>query len=489
MKFLATVILSTVLIFTTSRSTAQIDPVLAADLQNMLDTSITKYGLEGVEMTVILPGECSWTGVSGYATSPTDPVDTNRYWHWASVTKAFTGAVVLQLYDDGIIDIDDPIGNYWNAKIKGLTSQNGLSIVDSLMPLRHFLNHTTNIPNTWYNGSNMWGHVFDSNCSVWTLDSVLNPLYWEDPNPIPFDPNQNHQYVAWNNYVILGLLVEAVTGNSLSVEMQNRVFTPLGLSNSYLAVNGINMQTLNGSYNNTFNNSIACRDDYMSTRGGSSWLISSSKETASFMRALHNDQIISSGIMTQAREKTQGPPFWPTGTFPCIGDYTIYYGLGSEIAEIYPFNSNDTLRLYGHGGNGIHSSGTWHLLDSNITVSLVSNDYSQLSTYNTGQLLSDVFCHLFGNISPGTCITSISETDMSSFSIYPNPGSGMLQIELTNNGIADRVEILSIEGKMVREFLNVNSKLSVPTEDLPRGVYLVRVFTESGWSVSRWVKQ
>ncbi|HEX5002674.1 MAG TPA: serine hydrolase domain-containing protein [Bacteroidia bacterium] len=147
-------------------SQAQVDSALAAGFQSIIDNHMSLYGIEGVEATMIMPGGCEWTGGSGYATSPHDPVDTTRFWHFASTTKALTGMVMLQLIDAGVVNIDDPVGLHWNAKIKSIQSINNIPVVDSLMTIRRLLNHTTNIKNTWYSGSNLWTDVFDTTCTV-----------------------------------------------------------------------------------------------------------------------------------------------------------------------------------------------------------------------------------------------------------------------------------------------------------------------------------
>jgi hypothetical protein len=211
---------------------------------------------------------------------------------------------------------------------------------------------------------------------------------------------------------------------------------------------------------------------------------------ARFIRAFHTSQLVSPVLMDQVHQKAPGPPFWPGGTFPCLGDFEMYYGYGTEIAEIYLFNSSDTLRVYGHGGNGLGNSGTFHSPDSSITISVTTNDYSNSAGFGTGQVLSEIFCLLFGNITPGTCLTGVEETTGSSgVSLYPNPGSEQMVVKMSNGSISERIEILTIDGKLLYEYQNVSAELEISTRDLTEGVYLVRVFTDDGWVVSRWIKQ
>ena len=62
---------------------AQISPAtLVKDLQNILDSNRVNFGLQGAEITLILPNGQLHTAVSGYASNINDTVDTLRNWHF-----------------------------------------------------------------------------------------------------------------------------------------------------------------------------------------------------------------------------------------------------------------------------------------------------------------------------------------------------------------------------------------------------------------------
>ncbi|MDQ3427955.1 MAG: beta-lactamase family protein, partial [Gemmatimonadota bacterium] len=133
----------------------------------------------------------------------------------ASITKTFTATVVLQLVEEGRLSLDDKL----EAFITGIP--NGAEIT-----LRQVLNMTAGIYN-------------------YVLDPLIAVDYAADPL-LPFTPQQAVDIVrahdeadfapgaevrySDSNYVLLGLIVEQVTGQPVSAEITDRILVPLGLT-------------------------------------------------------------------------------------------------------------------------------------------------------------------------------------------------------------------------------------------------------------------
>lgn len=130
-----------------------------------------------------------------------------------SVTKSFTVTVLLQLVDEGLVSLDDPIGDY--------------------LPTIH------NPEATLEELANMTSGIFNYSEDPDFLDLFLNDLTraWTEPeliqvaiNNLPyFAPGADWRY-SNTNTVALGMVIEQVTGNSLAQEMERRIFQPLQLS-------------------------------------------------------------------------------------------------------------------------------------------------------------------------------------------------------------------------------------------------------------------
>src|SRR3954447_8789363 len=149
-------------------------------------------------------------GAAGYADRSTHtPMRVADRWRIASLTKAFVATVALQLEAEGRLDIDDPVQKFLPDVVP-----NG-----SVITLRELMNHTSGLFN--------YTDAADAAdfARAWSPAELLARALAHPPN---FPPGTNRSY-SNTNYVVLGLLVEAVTGKTLAQVLQQRIFTPLGL--------------------------------------------------------------------------------------------------------------------------------------------------------------------------------------------------------------------------------------------------------------------
>lgn len=131
-------------------------------------------------------------------------VDADRPWHTASLAKVFTAAAVLQLVDDGSIDLDGPIADYVDFP------------VSDQITVRHVLGHKSNIRDTR-----------PVQCSDQTRVEEVIELAG-----LPTEPSDTTDY-SNSNYVLLGLAIGSVTGQDPGDYIRDNVFTPLGMSSTY----------------------------------------------------------------------------------------------------------------------------------------------------------------------------------------------------------------------------------------------------------------
>ncbi len=131
-------------------------------------------------------------------------VDADRSWNTASLAKVFTAAAVLQLVDDGSIDLDGPIADYVDFP------------VSDQITVRHVLGHKSNIRD-----------VMPVQCNDETrVAEVIEKA------GVPTEPSDTTDY-SNSNYVLLGLLIGSVTGQDPGDYIRDTVFTPLGMSSTY----------------------------------------------------------------------------------------------------------------------------------------------------------------------------------------------------------------------------------------------------------------
>jgi D-alanyl-D-alanine carboxypeptidase len=136
-----------------------------------------------------------------------------------SVTKTFVAATVLQLVEEGKVDLDAPARSY----LEHPSLPPGVTV-------RDLLQHTSGIVGAGF-GPDLARMIRDEPTRAVTPLEVLG---WIRGAPPLFAPGEGWSY-SNTNYIFLGLVVEAVTGEPVAEVLRERIVEPLGLSDTYLA--------------------------------------------------------------------------------------------------------------------------------------------------------------------------------------------------------------------------------------------------------------
>jgi D-alanyl-D-alanine carboxypeptidase len=198
-------------------SAAPAPPAYAAKLQPELTQLAKDMLVSGAVIEVRSPQLGDWTTTLGTRTyHGTDPVQVGDHIRIGSVTKTWVGTVVLQLVQEGRLALTDPIAKYRPDV------PNGQNItIEQLLDMRSGLNnYTTSIP---------VNQRMDADPQAVFQPEQLIKVGLAMPPKFP--PGTGFLY-SNTNTLILGRLVEQITGHPLPTEIQNRILTPLGLSGS-----------------------------------------------------------------------------------------------------------------------------------------------------------------------------------------------------------------------------------------------------------------
>jgi D-alanyl-D-alanine carboxypeptidase len=206
-----------------------------ARMQQLLDTVRAQNSAPGVGLTYG-DGDHDVTMSSGSRNAVTlHPIESADKVRVGSDTKMFVAAVVLQLVDEGRLVLDAPLDDYLPGALRyapGTVAGDPAAYDGRTVTLRQLLQHTSGIPD--YGAD---------------LTYVLDPRHQLVP-PTPQDlvafavrSGPTHAPgAAWGysntDYTLLGMMVQAVTGRSLSTEIAERIATPLGLRNTFFAESG-----------------------------------------------------------------------------------------------------------------------------------------------------------------------------------------------------------------------------------------------------------
>ena len=138
--------------------------------------------------------------------------------HVASITKTYTAAVVLQLYEEGALSLDDTIDG-WVADIPS----------GDTITIRHLLNHSSGIPD-YAIDEDALAAAGDLADVVWSPQDLVDVALEQEPL---FDPGRKTSY-SNTNYILLGMVIEQETGVGYGEAVRARLLDPLGLEYTWV---------------------------------------------------------------------------------------------------------------------------------------------------------------------------------------------------------------------------------------------------------------
>lgn len=214
---------------TSSATTAAVTltPEVEAELQKALDEVRKEFGAPGIQAGIWTPNG-QWVGTSGVAkadtSQPITPADHTRI---GSITKTMTATVILQLIDEGKLSFDDVLDTY----VTGM--QNGDTVT-----IKNLLEMQTGIP-SYTAGGKVSTTYLDDPTTAFTPQELVDSVKKE---PAMFAPGEQFFY-SNTNFVLLGMIIEKVTGKSIADNFSERLYTPLGMTQTSVPGTSTEMPT------------------------------------------------------------------------------------------------------------------------------------------------------------------------------------------------------------------------------------------------------
>ena len=196
--------------------TASLPADLVAKLDEAARSSYKEAAAPGAIVGVRTP-QGTWTAAYGKA----DPVagtamEIGTHTRIGSVTKTFTGTIIMQLAEAGKLSLDDPIEKY----VPGVPNGNRITV-------RMLADMTSGVAS--YTRSTKFTDVYFAKPeTIFTPDRLLAIGVSESPL---FEPGAQFDY-SNTNTVLLGMVIEKVTGEPVGDVFKKMVFDPLGLKNT-----------------------------------------------------------------------------------------------------------------------------------------------------------------------------------------------------------------------------------------------------------------
>lgn len=218
----------------------------------------------------------------------------------ASNTKMFVATVVLQLVEEGKVDLDAPISRY----LPGVITGKGLD--ENAITVRMLLSHRSGIKDNLGFAGGDYAQV---------MKVILNPLYQVRPPSLEtmikegtkagkqFEPGSKGAY-SNTNYTALGLLIHKVTGSSPTRQIDERIVKPLGLTDTFLPESGDKHLPSPASHGYVGANLAALdvtgfEPGVWNTAGG---VVSSGRDMNTFVRALVGGDLLEPASLAQMQK-------------------------------------------------------------------------------------------------------------------------------------------------------------------------------------------
>lgn len=275
---------------------------------------------------VVVDGKLLYSGSAGY-TDVTKKITANSSsgFRIASMSKSFTTLAIVKLRDEGKINLDDPASKYIPEmkKIKYLTSDAGAITV------RHLMNHAAGFPE-----DNPWGDRQLADTDKELLDLISNDVAFSNV------PGLTYEYSNLG-FALLGRIITNVSGKPYQQYINETIFKPLGMSNTYWEYKKVPAERLAHGYrwqNGNWQEEALLSDGSYGAMGG---LITTIEDFAKYMELHMSAWPPGSGSESPVLKRSSLREMQTTGIFSgmntrfrypngrtCAVTSTYAYGLG-----------------------------------------------------------------------------------------------------------------------------------------------------------------
>jgi D-alanyl-D-alanine carboxypeptidase len=273
-------------------------------VDDVLSTAIQKQHLPGVSVAVVRDGQIVKTAACGLADLELGaPATPKTVFQIQSITKTFTSAAILLLADEEKLSLDDPIAKYLEGTPTSWTN----------ITIRHLLTHTSGIKD----------FINEPTASLRIDVSEEDVLRATAPRPLNFQSGKRYAY-SNTNYHLLAMIIRKLTGKWYGDFLRERVFVPLGMTNTRpVSLSTLVTNRASGYFwtGQGYRKGDFIAESILSYGGGG--ILSTAPDMALWAQALMSGKILKPGALSQAWT----PARFNDGT-------TSGYGLGWGIGRV-----------------------------------------------------------------------------------------------------------------------------------------------------------
>ncbi|MBV8726957.1 MAG: beta-lactamase family protein [Candidatus Eremiobacteraeota bacterium] len=329
---------------TPSPSPAPIATLSASDIARIdaaVQRAMAAYRIPGAAVAIISNGVILYRrgyGIKNLATR--QPVTSNTRFEIGSITKQFTGAAIMQLVEDGKLNLDDRLVKF----IGSYPAANDVTI-------RQLLWQTSGIPN--YTADKRFVSLAEHRSGTFAemIDLIAN-------KPLRFTPGSRFEY-SNSNYILLGRIVELASGENYTDYLFSHVIKPAGMNETATIGTETHLSDFAAGYGPNKSGTKLTR----APRFGSGWagaagyLVSNVGDLAAWDNALFSGQVIAAKDVTLATSPGMLSDGKPT-----------MYGFGWVIDSQYGHR-----RIWHNGGTFGYSASNMTYPDDHLAIIALFN--------------------------------------------------------------------------------------------------------------------
>ena len=309
-------------------TTAKIDAIVQA--------AMTDYPTPGFEMCIVKDDQVVYNKGFGLANVASDrPMTPQSVSTQASISKSLTAMAVMQLVEQGKVDLDTPVTAYLPYFTMADPRYEEITV-------RMLLSHLSGVPDTPY----PWNVPLDP--AIDPLEQAVRSL---SDQQLISAPGEAWNYSNWG-YSVLGDIIAKVSGEPFASYMQQHLLEPMGMVNSTFVMDEVDPDLYVTGYISAEDGSAAAMEHFVDPRDvPNSGLWSNCEDMIKWARFMLNKGELNGTRILQpesidAMWTSEAGTFWPDVVGPWYGPYVGEYGLGWYVGE------KAGHRLAGHAGAG-----------------------------------------------------------------------------------------------------------------------------------------
>ena len=437
-------------------------------LDHVFDSLTSASSIKGFNAAMYFPDGTIWKRASGLASELPElsPLTTEHLMGMGSITKSFVSVTLLLMYEEGLLDLDDSIGQYLDPypNVPGQTT------------IRQLLSHRSGISDYLNENPAMIQDWVSYPDSIWIADTLLHHYVLKPNFPVGTDWSYSN-----TNYLLAGRIIERITGRSWLEEVRIRILTPYELAHTFAYP-----WELPGSqpFSHVWididgDGTVDDLQGYgfpdiglFSLASSAGCYLSTPEDLVRFSQLVYGGEVLQDSTLLEM-----------------VTDYVLdasnfEYGLGTAMYSV-----GVPLENHGHDGSLFYKSFALHFPSEEMSLAVQQNDDRTWVLGPDGEPFDLFFLFIdlmntYLNYKETSAISKIEST-FENITIAPNPTNDLAQIRFQLKQNSDiQLQIHQLDGRLVNSsaigFMEAGQhQLNLPLEELQNGMYVIRLQDKS----------